>query len=135
MARYEIKRRRVSRARETAAPYGVKQPAAADAPPVGFKVTVAERGRIVLPAEVRERLQIEDGDWLTLILEPDGVIKLLTGRAWTDQFVKVMQRAARHIPPSRRLSDELIAERRREAAKEERGFRRAGAAVRKQKRR
>ena len=69
MARYEIKRQRVSRARETAAPYGVEQPAPADAPPVGFKVTVAERGRIVLPAEVRERLQIEDGDWLTLILD------------------------------------------------------------------
>ena len=123
------------RSLEDSIKYGVEQPAPADAQPVGFKVTVAERGRIVLPAEVRERLQIEDGDWLTLILEPDGVIKLLTGRAWTDQFVKVMQRAARHIPPSRRLSDELIAERRREAAKEERGFRRAGAAVRKQKRR
>jgi len=122
--------------RETAAVYG-SSPARVDvaAPPAGFSVTVAERGRIVLPAEVRERLNINEGDSLTLTVEPDGVMKLLTGRAWTDQFLSVMRNAARHIAPARRLSDELIAERRREAAKEEREFQRTEAFLRTQKRR
>jgi antitoxin PrlF len=131
MARYQVKPKKATRVRETAEAYG-------DGPkpePLGFKVTIADRGRMVLPAEVRERLKIKDGDWLTLILEADGVIKMLTGKVWTDNFLKVMRHAARHIPPGRRLSDELIAERRREAAKEEREFRRTEAFFRKQKRR
>jgi AbrB family looped-hinge helix DNA binding protein len=103
--------------------------------PLGFKVTVTDRGRIVLPAEVRERLKIKDGDWLTLILEPDGVIKMLTGKVWTDNFLQVMRHAARHIPPGRSLSDELIAERRREAAREEREFRKTEAFIRRRTRR
>ena len=133
MSDYEIKRRRPAVVRETAAAYGAD--AAEDARPAAFRVAVADRGRIVLPVEVRERLQIDAGDWLTLLLEPDGVIRMLTGRVWTDQFLKVMRHAARHIPPGRRLPDELIAERRREGAKEEREFRRIEAMVRKRKRR
>jgi len=131
MAHDEIRKERPSRVRETSPVYG--EPAQEQ--PVGFRVTIADRGRMVLPAEVRERLKIKDGDWLTLVLEPDGVIKMLTGRVWTDTFLKIMRHAARHIPRSRRLSDELIAERRREAAKEEREFRRTEAFFRKQKRR
>ena len=131
MARYQVKSKRATRIRETAESYG-------DAPkpePLGFKVTVADRGRMVLPAEVRERLKIKDGDWLTLILEPDGVIKMLTGRVWTDTFLKMMRSVAPRIRPGRSLADELIAERRREAAKEEREFRKTEAFFRKQKRR
>jgi len=133
MARYEIKKARPSRVRETSPEYG--EPAPGPEQPLGFKVTVTDRGRMVLPAEVRERLEIKDGDWLTLILEPDGVIKLLTGRVWTDTFLKIMRDAARHIPRGRSLSDELIAGRRREAAKEEREFRKTEAFFRKRKRR
>ena len=130
----EIKRRRNAAARETAAACGADAPAHSKA--LAFKVTVADRGRIVLPVEVRERLDIKEGDWLTLVLESDGVIKMLTGSVWTDEFLKVMRRAARHIPPGRRLSDELIAERRRDGAREEREFRRIEAVeVRARKRR
>jgi AbrB family looped-hinge helix DNA binding protein len=129
MARYRIKSR-PSIARETAPAYGAAEPPQ----PLGFRVTVNGRGRMVLPAKVRERLAIKDGDWLTLILEPDGVIKMLTGHVWTDTFLTMMRHAARHIPPGRRLSDELIAERRREAAKEEREFRKTEAFFRKQQR-
>ena len=116
MARYQVKPKKVTRVRETAEGYG-------DAPkaePLGFKVTIADRGRMVLPAEVRERLGIKEGDWLSLILEPDGVIKMLTGKVWTNTFVKMLRDAAGPIEPGRSLSNELIAERRREAAKEER---------------
>jgi AbrB family looped-hinge helix DNA binding protein len=105
--------------RETSAAYGERAPEQ----PVGFKVTIADRGRMVLPAEVRERLKIKNGDWLTLILEPDGEIRMLTGKVWTNTFVKMLRKAAGPVQPGRRLSDELIAERRREAAKEEREIR------------
>src|SRR5438105_693700 len=132
MARYEIKKARPSRARETSPAYGEPAPGAEQ--PLGFKVTVTDRGRMVLPAEVRARLQIKDGDWLTLILEPDGEIRMLTGKVWTNTFVKTLREAAGPIHPGRSLSDELIAERRREAAKEEREFRKTEAFFRKQKR-
>jgi AbrB family looped-hinge helix DNA binding protein len=123
-----IKSRR-SMARETAPAYG--EPAAR----LELKVTVNGRGRIVLPAEVRERLGIKDGDWLTLTVEPDGVIRMLTGKAWTDLFLETVRRVAPPIAPGRSLADELIAERRREAAKDEREFRRRVARVRDRKRR
>jgi len=96
---------------------------AADSPspqPRAFKVPVGARGRMVLPADVRETLGIKEGDWLTLVLEPDGVVKLMTAEVWTDRFIETLRRAAGHLPPGRSLVDELIAERRREAAKEER---------------
>jgi AbrB family looped-hinge helix DNA binding protein len=88
--------------------------------PIGFRVTIADRGRLVLPSEVRERLNIKDGDDVSLLLEPDGVIRIFTINVylsyWRGRFKDLGD-------PRRRWSDELIAERRREAAKEEREFR------------
>jgi AbrB family looped-hinge helix DNA binding protein len=109
---------RPSIARETAPAYGGPAPQSLE-----FKVTVTGRGRMVLPAEVRQRLAISDGDWLTLILEPDGVIRMLTGRAWANEFARTLRELAGPTEPARSVSDELVAERRREAAKEEREIR------------
>jgi AbrB family looped-hinge helix DNA binding protein len=129
MERLVKRPRGAARARESAPAYGSE-----DAPPqpLGFKVTVSDRGRMVLPAEVRERLKIKDGDWLTLILEPDGVIRMLTGEVWTDTFVNTLRRLAGPNLPS---SDDLIAERRREAAKEEREIQKTIAWMRRKHRR
>jgi len=127
MARYEIKRERPGRVRETAAVDGAP---AGRPQPLGFKVTVADRGRMVLPAEVRERLRIKAGDWLTLILEPDGVIRMLTGEV----YAQSLRGMFKHIAPGRSLTDELIAERRRDAANEEREFRKTERYFRKKKR-
>src|SRR5438477_11885450 len=129
MARDEIKRERPRGPRETAAVFGA--PALGAPPqPVGFKVTVAERGRLVLPAEVRERLKIKEGDWLTLILEPDGVIRMLTGEVYAHSLRGMFK----HVAPGRSLADELIAERRRDAAKEAREAKAMAARWRAQKR-
>jgi AbrB family looped-hinge helix DNA binding protein len=111
MARYEMKAR-PGRVRETAPVYG--EP---DRRPVGFRVTVTDRGRMVLPADVRERLHIKDGDWLTLILEPDGVIRMLTGAVYAQSLRGMFKHLAK---PGQSWADELIAERRKEAAKERR---------------
>ena len=114
MKRYEIKPSRgPNRVREAAPVYGVAAPAEA---PVAFAVTMADRGRLVLPAEVRERLNIKEGDRLTLRVDSDGTIKLQTGAAFARSFRGIFK----HLAPGRCLSDELIAERRLEAAQEER---------------
>ena len=132
MANYRIRRRAPGVARETASvPGSAAGPIEAAREPAGFKVAVAERGRIVLPAEVRERLKIKDGDSLMLILQPDGVMRLLTGAV----YAHGLRGMFKHIAPGRSLVDDLIAERRREAAMEEREFRKAEALLRKKGRR
>jgi AbrB family looped-hinge helix DNA binding protein len=117
---YEIKRERPSRVRETAPAYGdVDADMPIEVPPLAVSVTVAERGRLVLPAEVRERLHIRDGDRLALVVDPDGTIRLQTG----DVLARSLLGAYKHLSPRRRAVDELIKERRREAAMEERDTR------------
>jgi AbrB family looped-hinge helix DNA binding protein len=110
MDRYEI-RRRPSRLRETSPAY---QPESISAP--AYTVTMGDRGRLVLPLEVREQLKIKEGDRLTLRVEADGAIRLQTA----DAFARSLLGAFKHLAPGRILSDELIAERRREAAIEDR---------------
>jgi len=111
----EIKRERPSRARATA----FAAEAGTDAeigPALALSVTVAERGRLVLPAEVRERLHIHDGDRLALVVDADGTIRLQTANV----LARSLLGAYKHLSPGRRAVDELIRERRREAAMEER---------------
>jgi AbrB family looped-hinge helix DNA binding protein len=119
MAGYEIKRERPPRVRETAPVYGAMDDDAIEAAPLALSVTVAERGRLVLPAEVRERLHIRDGDRLALVVDVDGTIRLQTG----DVLARSLLGAYKHLSPGRRAVDELIKERRREAAMEERDTR------------
>ena len=99
--------------RETAPAYAAEelQPA-----PQAYAVTMADRGRLVLPAEVRERVKIKEGDRLTLRVDPDGTIRLQTAAVFAQSLLGIFK----HLAPGRILSDELIAERRREAAMEDR---------------
>ena len=77
-------------------------------------VRVAEGGRIVIPAEYRKALGLKVGDEVILVLEGEEV-HLLTPR----QAIKRAQdMVRRHVPEGVSLVDELIAERRAEAARE-----------------
>jgi AbrB family looped-hinge helix DNA binding protein len=77
-----------------------------------FHVSMGERGRLVLPAEIRERLGIRQGDELALILEVDGTISIKT----RDVALNDLQGSFKHLAPTDHFaSDDLIAERRREA--------------------
>lgn len=67
-------------------------------------VTVGNRGRLVLPADVRQRSGIQEGTELILLETPDG-IALLT----RDQ----LKRRVRGQLAGSSLVDELLAERRR----------------------
>ncbi|MDP1698381.1 MAG: AbrB/MazE/SpoVT family DNA-binding domain-containing protein [Xanthomonadaceae bacterium] len=81
--------------------------------PLNNEVQVGAQGRLVIPAALRKALRLQPGDRLiarqegdTLVLERRGAI------------AKRLQDRFRHIPQKVSLVDELIAERRAEAAKE-----------------
>ena len=72
---------------------------------------LGEGGRLVIPAEYRKALGIEAGDELVLVLEEDG-LRVTTPQEGIRR-AKALVRS--YIPEGRRLSDELIEERRRES--------------------
>lgn len=74
-------------------------------------VRVLEGGRIVIPARIRKELGIKEGDTLRVHVE-DGVVRLETA-------ARQLRRAQALLAPylhGPSLADELIAERRAEAA-------------------
>ena len=78
------------------------------------RIRVGEKGRLVIPASIREALDIKVGDEVELRIAEDELrISTLKSR-----IVRAQQRLRRFVKPGRSLSDELIAER-REAAKHE----------------
>jgi len=83
-----------------------------------FQISMGERGRLVLPAEIRDRLGIRQGDPLALIVERDGTVSLKT----REVALNDLQGSFKHLAPSGRYaSDDLIAERRRQARLEDGG--------------
>lgn len=75
---------------------------------------MSEGGRIVLPAKVRRELNLKCGDELLIFIE-DGEIRLMTRR----QAIKSAQElVSRYVTGGPSMADELIAERRAEAARE-----------------
>jgi AbrB family looped-hinge helix DNA binding protein len=77
-------------------------------------IRVADGGRIVIPAEVRERLGMEVGADLILTVEKDHAT-LMNAKAARR---KARERVRRYIAPSVSLSKELMAERKAEARRE-----------------
>lgn len=73
-------------------------------------LVVGNRGRIVIPAEVRQRAGLEEGAVLCLLDTPDGLV-LLTR--------KQLQDRVRSDLAGLDLVNELLSERRSEAAKED----------------
>jgi AbrB family looped-hinge helix DNA binding protein len=78
------------------------------------KVQVGEKGRIVIPAEIRDAMRIEPGDAVLLRFKDDE-LRISTRQA---RIRRAQERARRYVPPGTLVSEELIAER-REAAKHE----------------
>jgi AbrB family looped-hinge helix DNA binding protein len=78
------------------------------------KVRLGPDGRVVVPAAIREALGLKEGDVLFARLE-GGEIKLLTPQAAMRRAQAIVRQ---FVPDDVSLVDELIAERRREAARE-----------------
>lgn len=77
-------------------------------------MTVGARGRVVLPAPVRRRFGLKEGDRLVLTIEPEGEMRLVSLR----EAVRRARGMFAHIAPGRNLADELITDRREEARRE-----------------
>jgi len=80
----------------------------------------AERGKLVsggrlqIPARLRRELQLKDGD--AVIMETvDGELRV---RAYRDVLADVRARLRQYMPEGVSLAEELIADRRAEAARE-----------------
>ena len=79
-----------------------------------FRATIGKSGRIVLPAELRRATGIEVGDAVILQADDHGIRIVRPA----DALAEVQAAVRRVIPVDRHLSQELIAERRAEAARE-----------------
>jgi AbrB family looped-hinge helix DNA binding protein len=77
------------------------------------EVQIGVQGRLVIPAALRKALNLKPGD--RLIARQEGERLVLERR---EAIEKRLQDRFRHIPKEVSLVDELIAERRAEAAKE-----------------
>jgi AbrB family looped-hinge helix DNA binding protein len=78
------------------------------------RVQIGQKGRLVIPAAIREALGIQPGDSVELRVEEDE-LRIFTRRA---RIRRAQEHVRRHVPAGTRLSDELLAGR-REAARHE----------------
>ena len=79
------------------------------------RVTIGENGRIVIPAALRRELGMKAGEPVVLRVE-DGELRISTVEAALERARRIL---ARYIPPEIDLTQELIDDRRREAARED----------------
>lgn len=77
-------------------------------------IQVGRQGRIVIPAPIREELDIKPGTDLIYRIE-NGCLILETRR----NVMRRMRARFQHLPTGLSLADELISDRRREAAADE----------------
>lgn len=78
------------------------------------RVSLVEGGKLVIPASFRREIGVNPGN--TLIVEMDG--SDLRVRSFPSAIARVQARMRELNPEGRSLADELIAERRAEAARE-----------------
>ncbi len=86
----------------------------ASSEPEQYTIHLGARGRLVIPASLRERLGLREGDRLVLTLEADGSLRLVSLR----EQVRKLQGIFKDIAPGVSLAEELIQERREEARRE-----------------
>lgn len=80
-----------------------------------YSVTLDERGRLVLPARLRQRLNLQPGDRFIIRVDDEGGVRMVSAR----EQARRLRGLYSHIAPGRSLVDELIAERREEARRED----------------
>ncbi len=81
------------------------------------RLTLGPGGRVVIPAALREAMEVEEGDAILAWVE-EGELHLLSPRVGARQAQAMLKGL---VPDGVSLAAELIAERRREAEAESRG--------------
>lgn len=79
-----------------------------------YRARLGDRGRLVLPADLRRAAGLHEGDEFLISIESDG-LRLVSRR----ELARAGRGAFAHFVPGRSIVDELIADRRAEAAREE----------------
>ncbi len=80
-----------------------------------YNILLGERGRLVLPADLRRSMELQPGDRLIATRDPNGDLRLVPAR----ELARRLHGLYRKLAPDRSLADELIQERREEARREE----------------
>ena len=80
-----------------------------------YTIALGDRGRLVLPAKLRRRLNLHRGDWLIVTVDDTGGFRVVSARELADRMCGLY----RDLAPGRSLVDELIADRREEARRED----------------
>jgi len=75
---------------------------------------MGQSGRVVIPGEYRRRLGLRSGDEIIMHLDEEGLHLYTPAQA----VARAQALVRRYVPEGRSLSDELISERREEAARE-----------------
>ena len=88
---------------------------AEDSLPVLVRTAIGPGGRVVIPAAYRKALEVEEGDYIVMQMDGEEL------RVVNDEkeFERARAVLAKYVPEGVSLVDELIADRRREAAAEE----------------
>ncbi len=79
-----------------------------------YRVSISANGRMVLPASLRQQLHVEGGG-LLVIREDEGRLVL---ESVDDAVRRAQALVRRYAPATQGVTDELIAERRADAARE-----------------
>ena len=75
---------------------------------------MGQQGRLVIPADIREQLGLQPGDELQLDVVADGQLVLQRKQ----DAARALRGSLAALAPGRSLVDELLTERRAEAARE-----------------
>jgi len=73
-----------------------------------YTIALGERGRLVLPARLRHRLDLQPGDRLLVTVDAEGGFHVVSARERARRLCGLY----RDLAPGRSLADEPIAERR-----------------------
>ena len=84
-------------------------------PKIYAKAPLSSNGRIVIPAAIREQMGFASGDTLLMEVE-DGVLRV---ESFDARLARIQDELVELVGPERMISDELIAERRAEAWREQ----------------